>query len=162
MKKRDAAATARSIVDTTLQSTSKAILARDFDAFHACFALPLLLETPDRKLVVETVDEHRRLFERLIEGYACRAVTDIIRVCEVAEFLSPTVIRYMHISHIMSGDRRVEDPIPTLATAELFGDTWLTTTAQYAATKHVPVGRAMEIRARPDDCPSPVAHKNGA
>ena len=149
MTERPTEPTARSIIETMLRRTSNAILANDFEAMNDCFALPLLLETPDTKLIVETEDEHRRLFQRLVEGYACKGVTDIIRVCEVAEFLTPTVIRSLHISHIMSGDRRVDDPMPTLATTEWIGEEWRITTAQYAASKHVPVGRAMDIRARP-------------
>lgn len=139
---------ARDVIEVMLGRTSDAILANDFEAMHACFALPLLLVTQETELVIDSVDDHRRLFERLVEGYKSKQVTAIIRVCEVAEFISPTIIRSLHISHIMSGDQRVEDPMPTIATTELFGDTWRITAAQYAATAHVPVGRAMEIRAK--------------
>lgn len=140
-------ASAREIIERMLRRTSDAILANDFDALNACFALPLLLETPETRLVIKTVEEHRRLFERLVEGYASKRVTDIIRVCEVAEFISDGVIRSLHISHVMAGDQRVDDPMPTLATTEQIDGVWRITAAQYAATKNVPIGRAMDIRA---------------
>lgn len=139
--------TAREIIEVMLRRTSDAILTNDFAAMNACFALPLLLETKETELILTTEDEHRKLFERLVEGYVVKGVTDIIRVCEVAEFLEPNVIRSLHISHIMAGDQRVDDPMPTVATTELFEDGWRITAAQYAASKNVPVGRAMHVRA---------------
>ena len=144
---KDSQPSARDIVEDMLRRTSDAILAQDFEAMNACFGLPLLLETSDTKLIIKTEDEHRDLFDRLVEGYVSKRVTDIIRVCEVAEFISPTTIRSLHISHIMSGNQRVDDPIPTLATTELVGGVWKITAAQYAASKNVPVGRAMDLRA---------------
>ncbi|MEL6684098.1 MAG: hypothetical protein AAFN63_11855 [Pseudomonadota bacterium] len=139
--------TAREIIEVMLLRTSKAILDNDFTAMNACFALPLLLETKETELIITTEQEHREMFDRLVEGYVCKGVTDIIRVCEVAEFLEPNVIRSLHISHIMAGDQRVDDPLPTIATTELFDDGWRITAAQYAATTNVPVGRAMAVRA---------------
>ena len=143
----DGSVAAREIIEPMLRKTSTAILTNDFDAMNDCFSLPLLLETSETKMIISSVEEHRRLFERLVEGYFSRNVTDIIRVCEVAEYVAPTVIRSLHISHVMSGDQRVDDPMPTLATTELIDGSWKIVAAQNAASKNVPVGRAMDLRA---------------
>lgn len=142
---------ARSIVEVMLKRTSDAILADDFEAMNGCFAFPLLLESMQSKMVIRTTKEHRKLFVSLIEGYRSKNVTEIIRVCEVAEFVSPEMIRSLHISHIMSGNTRVDDPMPTLATIERIDGDWRITASQYAATKNVPIGRAMDLHARTDD-----------
>jgi len=140
--------TARAIIERMMRRTSDAILQNDFDTMNECFAVPFLMETADQRMIIETVPEHRRLFARLVEGYAVKGVTDIIRVCEVAEFVTPKAIRSLHISHIMAGDQRIEDPMPTLATTELLDGKWRITAAQYAASKYAPVCRAMEMRAQ--------------
>lgn len=129
--------------------TRDAVLQNDFEAMSACFSLPFVHETEDIKCVVSTKEEHRRFFNKLIERYRTKNVTDIIRICEDAQFVSPTVIRSLHVSHLMSGNTRVDAPMPTLATTELFGDTWRITAAQYIASKRNPVGYAMDHSVRP-------------
>lgn len=144
----DPETTARAIVEAMLKRTSDAILDNDFGTMNACFALPFTVETAEEKLTVTTEDEHRAMFDRLVEGYRTKNVTEIIRVCEVAEFVTPLVIRSLHISHLMAGNLRVDEPMPTLATTQLIDGAWRITSAQYAASSSLPVGRAIVISSR--------------
>ena len=134
------------IVEEMLRATADAILAEDFEAMDACFRIPFIVETQDAKIVVDSSAKHRELFDRLVEGYKSKGVTDIFRVCEATEYLSPTVIRSLHTSHLMAGHQRVEEPISTLARTELFADGWRIVSAQYVADKTAPVGRAIDIQ----------------
>jgi hypothetical protein len=142
---------AREIIEVMLKTTADAMLAQDFDALNACFQTPFVVETENAKIVVDSVETHRALFERIIEGYQSKGVTDIIRVCESAEFITHTTILSLHISHVMAGDHRVEDPMPTLATTELIDGAWRITSAQYVADSTLPVGRAIALQANATD-----------
>jgi len=138
------------IVETLLLKTANAMLAGDFEALNACFHLPFSVETLDSKLVVETEAEHRKLFDRMIEGYQTRGVTDIVRTCEAAALISPTRIQSIHTSHVMAGNQRIDDPMAALAAIERFGPDWLITSAQYVASDIQPVIRAIERHGNTD------------
>lgn len=138
---------AREIIETLLLTTADAMLSNDFDTLNACFRVPFVVETQDARIDVDSVETHRKLFDRMVEGYVGKGVTEIIRVCEAAEYVSPTEIRSLHTSHIMAGDLRVEEPMPTLATTELIDGRWQITSAQYIARETLPVGRAINILA---------------
>ena len=135
------------IVEAMLRETADAIMSEDFYALNACFHIPFMVETQDAKLMIDSEVMHRELFERLVEGYKSKGVTDILRVCEAAEFITPTEIRSLHTSHVMSGTQRVEGPVSTLATTKLFGDNWRIVSAQYVAEKAISVGRAVSLQA---------------
>lgn len=136
---------AREIIEAMLRRTADAILAGDFDALNACFRLPFTIETQSAKIIVETEAQHREIFVRLVEGYRSKRVTEIVRVCDAAEFVSPKLIRSLHTSHTMAGDKRVDDASSTLATVELFEDGWRITDAQYVAQSNIPIGRALSL-----------------
>ncbi|MEM9584888.1 MAG: hypothetical protein AAGA08_17380 [Pseudomonadota bacterium] len=143
-------ASAVAIIDVMLHRTAQAILLDDFAAMSACFHLPFVLETDGLKLIIDSEEKHRALFERLVEGYKSKNVTDIIRECEAAEFVSPNVIRSLHISHVMAGSHRVEEPISTLATTELYDDGWRITSAQYLADSEAAIKKAILLQSRQD------------
>jgi len=139
--------TARAIIEVLMRKTADAMLANDFDALNAHFQIPFTVETQDAKILVDSVETHRQLFNKMVEGYAVKRVTDIVRTCEAAEYISPTVIRSLHTSHIMAGDQRVEDSMLTLATTEVFDGAWRITSAQYVAKETLPVARAILLQA---------------
>lgn len=76
--------TAREIIETMLVRTSEAILANDFEAMNDCFHLPILLETSEQKMVIDSKAAHRALFDKLVEGHKAQKGNDINRLCEVA------------------------------------------------------------------------------
>lgn len=138
---------ARAIAEDLLARTAKAMLAHDFDALHACFHLPITVETPNSKMVLDTVEAHRTLVNTIIEGYASRGVTDLVRLCQSAHFVTPTAIHSLHVSHVMADTQRLEDSMPTLSRLEKIGGIWGITSAQYVATGTQPVIRAIERHA---------------
>lgn len=140
---------ARGITEDILTRTANAMLAGDFDALNACFNLPFTVETYDKKIRVRTVEDHRAIFKTMVDGYAMRGVTDIVRDCEAAEFITPTLIRSLHVSHVMAGTQRLDDYMPTLSTIEKIADRWCVTHAQYVGNTTQPVIRAIERHAQP-------------
>ena len=152
--------TAKEICEGHLETTGRALLARDFEAFAACFDLPHTIETPDRKTVLKTLAALRSVFDRVCEDYQYRRVTDLMRFIEVAEFRGPNRIEVMYVTHMMSGSHRVVDPFPCYSVVERIGDSWLISASQYAVDESTTVGRALsrggfENPAKPTKSPAP-------
>ena len=136
---------AREIAEGFLEITGKALLSGDYESFVACFHLPHTIETPDQKTVLKTDAAFRRVFDRVCEDYRTRGVTDLIRICDVAEFRGPHRIESTHTAHLMSGSYRVVEPYPSFAVIERFGERWLITSSQYAVDQRTTVGRALSM-----------------
>ena len=136
---------AREIVEGFLDVTGRALLSGDYDSFLACFQLPHTIETPDQKTVLKTDAAFRRVFDLVVEDYRNRGITDLIRICEVAEFRGPHRIEEMHVSHLMAGNYRVVEPYPSYSVIERFGDSWRITSSQYAVDDRTTVGRALSM-----------------
>lgn len=144
---------AQDISQMLLEKTGKALLEGDFDTFEQCFALPHVIDTPDRKTTLKTRDALRMMFFRVVEDYRDRNITDIIRFCEVAEFRSPHKVEATHISHMMAGSQRVIDPFPGFSVIELIEGRWQLTSTQYAVDNETIVGRALKKMS--EDKPTP-------
>jgi len=127
-----------------LEKTGKAMLSGDFKAFMRCFALPHIIETPDKKTVLKTRSAMREVFNTVVQEYADRGVTDLIRICEVAEYRGPFRVEATHITHMMSGNHRVQDPFPGFSVLEFIEGRWQVSSSQYAVDKTTTVGRALE------------------
>lgn len=127
-----------------LEKTAKAMLSGDFDTFALCFALPHVIETPDKKTILKSRAALREVFDSVVEDYANRRITDLIRICEVAEYRGPFRIEATHITHMMSGHFRVQDPFPSFSVLEYIEDRWQISSSQYAVDKTTTVGRALD------------------
>ena len=136
---------AEKICEGFLETTARALLARDFETFAACFLLPHTIETPDHKTVLKTPAALRNVFDRVCEDYQNRRLTDLMRFIEVAEFRGPNRIEVMYVTHMMSGNHRVVDPFPCYSVVERIGDTWLIASSQYAVDQSASVGRALSL-----------------
>ena len=138
-----------------LTLTGGALLGNNFSLFAQCFHLPHTIETGDNKCVLRTLTDLRAIFDSVVDYYAFKRVTDLVRITEVAEFRSETRIEATHITHMMSGDQRVLDPYPCYSVLEFIDDRWQTTSSQYAVDKTTTVGRALAQRdanrAMPDE-----------
>lgn len=134
---------AKGVSQRLLDVTGTALLGKDFEGFARCFHLPHVIETPERKTVLETRHDLRAVFDRVVEDYMRKQITDLVRVCDVAEFRSATRIEATHVTHMMSGSLRVTDPFPTFSVLEWIGAGWRISASQYAVDKNTTVGRAL-------------------
>lgn len=136
------------ISQAMLEATANAMLANDFDAFLEHFHLPHQIETGDCKRVLHTREEFRVVFDSVVEDYKLRRIDKLVRICEVAEFLSDTQIQATHTSHLMSGNLRVVDPFPCYSILDFIDGRWQISSSQYAVDKHTTVGRAIATKAK--------------
>lgn len=135
--------TAKQISEMLLELTGTALLSDNFDLFARCFHLPHAIETGDGKLLIRTRKELESVFNSVVEDYRCKGVTDLVRICEVAEFRGDTRVEATHITHMMSGDVRVMDPFPAFSVLELIDGRWQGVSSQYAVDENTTVGRAI-------------------
>ena len=135
--------TAREVAENVLDATGKALLAGDFDAFASYFALPHTLETPDQKTILKTSTALRTVFDRVSAKYIENRVTELIRICDVAEFVAPDRIHATHTTHMMSGNTRLEEPFPIFSIFQRVGDDWISTASQYAVVSSSTLGGAL-------------------
>lgn len=143
--------TARQISEHLLEVTGKALLSNDFDAFAPCFHLPHVIETPDKKTILKTRAALQEVFARVAQDYAERNITNLVRICEVAEFRGPFRIEATHVTHMMSGNLRVLDPFPNYSVLEYIDARWQISSSQYAVDKKTTVGRALSRRLPEND-----------
>ncbi|MEP5632494.1 MAG: hypothetical protein ABJP79_11495 [Tateyamaria sp.] len=131
------------VSEMLLERTAQAILNDDFEGFSHCFAIPHKIDTPDRKVTLETRDALRTLFQGVVQDYKNRNVTALIRHCEVAEFRGPQKVEATHVSHVMSGHQRVVDPFHTYSVMQFTDNRWQISATQYTLDRQIPVGATL-------------------
>ena len=134
---------AKQLAERMLEQTGNALLSNDFDAFAQLFCVPHTLETPDRKTTLQTRSALKEVFDRVVQDYAEHNVTALVRINEHACFHGPFKIEAMHVTHMMSGNWRIKDPIPSYGILEFIDNRWQCTSSQYAVDDNTTVGLAL-------------------
>lgn len=135
--------TAFEVSEMLLETTRVAIFNGDFDAFAACFHLSHLMESAGDKKVLKTREDLRDVFLSVTEDIARKRVTNLVRICEIAEYRGDPRIKATHMTHMMSGDQRVKEPFPSLYIIELIDGIWKVSASQYAVDKTTTVERPL-------------------
>lgn len=143
------ARTAREISEELLEITAKALLEGDFDTFSNCFHVPHFISSAEHKTVLETREDLRRVFLSVCQDYEIKRITNLVRVCEVAEFQSATRIQATHIQHMMAGNDRVGAAMPCYSILECIEGQWKVASSQYAVDSKTTVGQALKIQSKP-------------
>jgi hypothetical protein len=138
---------AKKISQLFLDATAKAMLEGDFETLSAAFQLPHFISTNDKQTVLETQADLYEIFHRVREDYLRKQVTDLVRHCDVAEFRGPDTIDATHTTHMMSGNRRVNEPFPCYSILERTDGVWRIASSQYAVDKTTTVGHALHVMA---------------
>jgi hypothetical protein len=136
--------TAKEISEDLLEKTGIALLAGDFDTFFECFHLPHFIASEKDKMVIENRDQFHDIFCRVTEDYMRKRVTDLIRVCDVAEFRTKTRIEAAHTTHMMCKSQRIAEPFPCYSILEFIDGKWLISASQYAVDTTTTVGTALD------------------
>lgn len=95
-----------------LDVLSQALLEADFETFANRISLPHRITTQTDVIEIKTRDEMEKTFHRFAAGYRDSGLTDFVRVAENAKFVSPDEIIGRHVSHQMTGERRMVPPYP--------------------------------------------------
>lgn len=143
--------TAKEISLSLLAKTEKALLSNDFDSFVGCFHLPHSIGSAERRITLETRDDMRSIFDRVVEDYRSRRITALVRIIVECAFNSETQFTSSYVTHMMAGDLRVADPFPCYSIVDLIDGHWLITFSEYDVDKNITVGRALHHKFGQDD-----------
>ncbi|MEO1550107.1 MAG: hypothetical protein AAFR93_06700 [Pseudomonadota bacterium] len=124
--------TAREVSEHLLHRTGEAMLSGDFEAFMACFQLPLEIETFTGRRVVETADDLRQTSLAVHAYYQTKGVTELFRVCIDASFRDPDTVVATHIARPLKGDVPVQEAYPVLSILTRTDHGWKIAQSQYA------------------------------
>lgn len=120
------------IYQTHIDDLSDALLRRDTQAFMARMSHPHLMVTEDCIVKTSSADAaHSNLFE-FFTTFNAQNVTDFIRLCSAAHFVTPTRIEGTHVSHMLSGGTRICQPYSNRIRLECINGVWLETAASNA------------------------------
>jgi hypothetical protein len=107
--------TAKDIYQRLLDDISLSYEAGDFDAFTTCFDLPHTTYTFEKSYTIKTLSDLRSVFDNMRAQFSGLGVTNYIRVCLTAEYLSPSVIRGTHVTHVTKDGHHLEEPYPVMS-----------------------------------------------
>lgn len=145
---------AMAISDALLDSTGEAIKARDFSRFAPAFSLPHLVTTFDAKRLIETMAELEMVFQTNCDFFAEKQVTDIVRKCMSADFDGRDTVKAMHITHLMSGNQRIQDPYPSFSVITRTNGVWRVSKSDYAVGRNGGLTQALLKHSRDAQTPT--------
>lgn len=125
---------AEEIADELLFKTGKALIARDFDGFQACFGLPHLIETQEGRRILKTHEELRCAFDDVVRYYAEERVADLARTVVEARFLDADTIGSTHVTRLLQADGcTLRNPFPVYSIIRRHGHLdWKVMSSVYA------------------------------
>jgi len=141
--------TAREISEELLEITAKALLECDFDTFSKCFHIPHFISSAEDKTVLETREDLRRVFLTACQDYEVKRVTELVRICDVAEYQSATRIQAAHTQHMMAGNERIGSATPCYSILEYIDGRWQVASSQYAIDSKTAFGQALKNQRNP-------------
>ncbi|MEM1374254.1 MAG: hypothetical protein AAGF78_07725 [Pseudomonadota bacterium] len=112
------------IAEQVLDLTGSALLARDFDAFRACFSVPTMVETFEGRRTLGTEEDLRTAFDGVCAHYHGLAMTDLVRRVIAAEFDGAEAIRTTHECRVLSGQNLAQAPYAVYSRLERDGRAW--------------------------------------
>ena len=118
--------------DGLLAITCQALMASDFPTFFKSFSLPHLITIFDAKRILRTEKDFAFIFNANCDYFAEKRVTDIVRKCMSADFDGPSIVKAMHVTHLMSGSQRIKDPLPSFSVLERQDGVWRVCRSDYA------------------------------
>ncbi|MEM6408770.1 MAG: hypothetical protein AAF700_10160 [Pseudomonadota bacterium] len=136
---------ARQIANDMLEFTGTTMLAGEFDRFASAFKFPHVVTTMEKTIRIETPQDMKRLFDNLRDTYDRIGLTHMVRECVAAHFRTPERLEVTHVSQMMAGTRRLEEPFPVFSILEKINGSWLISSSDYAIHKMQPVGATMEL-----------------
>ena len=117
-----------------LEKTRDSLLAEDFDTFAECFFLPHLHVTVEGVAVLETEEDLRCIFDRVVSNYRRMGVDEIIRPLVASEFIDAHHIDSTAVSYIYARRKLINTPYPVRSELILSDGRWQIAAANYGVT----------------------------
>ncbi|MCC1493096.1 hypothetical protein [Cognatishimia sp. F0-27] len=128
-----ASQSARDIVETLLERTTRSLMTGDFDLFADCIWLPYSVETFAGKRAVETREMLAELFDFSRRFYRMSGVTQIVRHCVQAEELRDALIVSTYETRLIQyGSFLPREPFTTFVEIACRDTIWRVQRGQYA------------------------------
>lgn len=131
--------TAEGIIGKLLLITGEALMADDFETFHAQQHLPQPIETFEGRKFVTTSGQMRNVFTAVRAHHRRIGVTRIIRTVTSAKFVDENNIEAVYESRVYRRDELVQVPYPAYSMVRKIEGRWKVVYCMYAipdAQKH--------------------------
>lgn len=136
-------AEAWALCDTMVQGTKQSVLDGNYDGYSEYFHIPFTMQTQLGDVVVESDEQHREVFARVMWQYRKQNVTDAQRNLLAAHIFRNEEIVCVHESMLYSNSRLVQSSIKVLSTLRKFCDHWLIVDSRYSVGDCINLNRAL-------------------
>lgn len=123
---------AAEVANQLLDTSSRAVLTHDFDAFNAVVSLPYETETFGAKVVFKTQDDLRLAFFTMADDYKRRGITALQRDLISAKFTAKDQITYAYTTRLLAEHLLAADAYPNIAIAQRVDGVWRLVASQHA------------------------------
>ncbi|MEM7472662.1 MAG: hypothetical protein AAF340_15035 [Pseudomonadota bacterium] len=129
-----------------VERTRSTLIEGDFDDYADSFTYPHVIITTEKTIKIEDLDDMKRLYDNIRVSYEKMGLTHASRQCLAAAFGVNGILQVTHVNHLMSGTRRLNEPIPVYSNlVEGVDGNWRIFKAEYAIDKKLPFGAALEV-----------------
>ena len=105
----------------------------DFDAFESCFSRPVVMETLEEKLLLQTREDVRRTFDAVRRFRAQNGVIGALRENVSAEFVDAQTIATTHVTRMLTAQNTTfGQPYIAYSLVRNVGGIWRIHFCQYA------------------------------
>lgn len=120
------------IYQSVLDGYGDAINLNEFDRYLHFFEFPHLFETFEGRVMIETADEMRRLFDSLQDNMVASGISKLERKCCMAQFDGPETIKGVHDSNWRDASGKLKESYTGLCTMRLTNGQWRVAESQFA------------------------------
>ena len=120
------------VVETFLSANGRAFMDDDFSAFARHFRLPVQVETFAGVTELRTEAALRQSYDGMRQHFAHSGVKEMLRMCVKAEFTGPDRIGSSHVTYLLDGTTRIEEPYLCTAVFEREKGDWKVSAMSFA------------------------------
>ena len=136
-------AEAWALCEAMVQGTKQSVLDGNYEGYSEYFHIPFTMQTQLGDVVVESDDQHREVFSRVMWQYRKQNVTDAQRSLLAAHMFRNEEIVCVHESMLYSESKLVQSSIKVLSTLRKFCDRWLIVDSRYSVGGCINLNRAL-------------------
>lgn len=114
-----------------LEITRRHYASGNVNAFVSRFHLPQRIGTFHGTRILTTAQDVREMFYDVRRSQMSRGVTDMVRICIAARFVTPSEVRATHMTYLMSGMKLVQEPWPSHGTLQRVRGRWQVACSEY-------------------------------
>jgi hypothetical protein len=115
----------------------------DFAAYSTYINVPHSAKTVEKNYEIETGHDLRSIFDTMRAHSKALGITNYIRVCVSAEFKSEIEIFGTHITYVIRGGEKVQEPYPVLSHVVFDGSYWRVRSSENAVEDNNLVGMVL-------------------